>query len=222
MTPRCRLSPISVKEAPVDEMSLVQAMSTQRSVREFTEKAVPDEVVRRVIELATKAPNGSNRQAWRFIVIRDPKVRADLTEIYQRCLLDLHGCATLEEALARPGISSMAKGGLVMAKTLAKAPPVLVVVCFHPETRNEPGPSVYPATQNLMLAAWSMGLGTLLVTGLRRREAEIRQLLAIPPDVLISAFIPMGYPARRYSLPKRKPVSEVTYFDGWGKPAKGW
>ena len=196
-------------------------MSTQRSVREFSADPVPDDLVKRVLELAMKAPNGTNRQAWRFIVIRDAEQRGKVADLYVGSLKQSFGAQDLNEALARPDIVPMLKGGIRMAQNLHHAPPVFILVCFMTQEGYDPGPSIFPAVQNLSLAAWGFGLGTILTTALhRRKDRELRELLGIPPEILIGAFIPMGYPARPYGPPKRRPVEEVAFFERWGSPAR--
>ena len=90
-----------------------------------------------------------------------------------------------------------------------------------PCSRGAPGQaesSVFGAVQNLCLAARALGLGTTLTTVHRTREAEVRALLGIPQDVTTWAMIPVGYPLGRWGEAKRRPVREVTYWDGWKSP----
>jgi nitroreductase len=68
-----------------------------------------------------------------------------------------------------------------------------------------------------MLAAWALGLGTVLTTVWTRREAEVREALGIPPAYQISAIIPLGWPAKGYGPPRRRPVEEVSFRDRWGE-----
>ena len=81
------------------------------------------------------------------------------------------------------------------------------------------GASIYPAVQNLMLAAMGLGLGTVLTTVHRHREAEIKALLGIPQDVDTVALVPMGYPAEgvRFGPTRRRPLEEVAFRDTWGQ-----
>jgi nitroreductase len=80
------------------------------------------------------------------------------------------------------------------------------------------GASIYPAVQNLMLAARAHGLGTVLTTIHRYREAEIKQILGIPDHVDTWALIPMGYPVKNFGPLTRKPPAEVSFRDRWGQP----
>ena len=85
----------------------------------------------------------------------------------------------------------------------------------HPITS---GASIYPAVQNIMLAARALGLGTVLTTLHTQHEQDVKALLGIPENVDTAALIPVGYPARgrRFGGSKRNTVGEVTYFEKWG------
>ena len=108
--------------------------------------------------------------------------------------------------------------------------PVLILVCVELNTRSTPpdepskglftgGANIYPAIQNLMLAARGLGLGTALTTRFRRYDKEIKELLGIPTDVETAALIPMGYPGEgeHFGGSRRKPVKQVAFYDRWGQ-----
>jgi nitroreductase len=78
--------------------------------------------------------------------------------------------------------------------------------------------SIFPAVQNLCLAARALGLGTTLTTLHRAFEEELKTLLAIPPHVEVAAIVPLGYPADRFGPTRRKPVAEVAFRERWGRP----
>ena len=78
------------------------------------------------------------------------------------------------------------------------------------------GASVYPAVQNLLLAARARGLGGCLTTTHLIREEEIKSILGIPDHINTFALIPLGYPQDDFGPVRRGPVSEVTYLDRWG------
>ena len=80
-----------------------------------------------------------------------------------------------------------------------------------------PGASIYPAVQNLMLAARALGLGTALTTLHRAHEAEVKQLLGIPDGIETMALIPLGWPRGKFGSGDRLPVQKVTYWDKWGQ-----
>lgn len=209
------------------EKSLIETMSTMRAVREFTDKPISHALTRQLMELATKASNDRNLQDWRFIVLRDREMRKQMGQVYLDGLLNYHKfvgreASNVEQVLARSDLPQMQRDSLNMAKRMARGevPPVYVAACYHQVTGLDPGMSLYPAIQNLLLAAWSFGIGTVLTTSTRRNEKALRETLGLPDDVVFVALIPMGYPARRYGPPRRKPVEEVVFNDRWGTPFK--
>ncbi len=196
---------------------LFEVMGSLRSVREFSDRPVSEEALRAVLEMATRAPNGGNQQSWRFIVIRDAAVRREVGRLYQAAMLQQLKAATPEEAAARPGLSRTLRDAIHLTKTIGQTPPVLVMCCVQKGYGADPGATIFPAVQNLMLAAWSLGLGTVLTTVWEHQEQEMRATLHVPQDFRMAALIPVGYPGRPYGPPKRKPLDEVVYRDRWGK-----
>jgi nitroreductase len=97
---------------------------------------------------------------------------------------------------------------------------VLVMACIGTEGGKATittGASIYPAAQNLMLAARALGIGSCLTTIHKYRDAQVKELLGIPADVETAALIPLGYPLGKFGRPPRRPVSEVVHADRWGQ-----
>jgi nitroreductase len=214
-------------------MDLYEAMRTTRAVRRLRPDPVPDDVLRKVIEAATWAPSGGNRQPWRMIAVRDPASKRRLRELYQGPWAPY--ARSQRRRLESLDAEARARGerALRAADHLAghlDAAPVILVVCFHPEMLmitdaglERPsvvgGASVYPAVENLLLACRAEGLGCVLTTLLCMCEREIRPLLGIPDPWATAAFIPIGYPAGSGHGPvSRKPVAEMVFADRWGEP----
>lgn len=209
-------------ESTFSEIGLFEAISTLRSIRRFKPDPVPQEMVRRVIEAAIKAPSASNVQPWRFIIVRDQQTRAKL-EVYYRDAWE-HAMASRAQREGAGASPAPRASGPDFITTLFQAP-VLILVCLcrsevRPLREVERTPvglaSVYPAVQNLLLAARGLGLGTTLTTMHWYREAEVKALLGIPDDVDTVALIPLGYPRDKFGPTRRRPVEEVTYYDHWG------
>lgn len=99
--------------------------------------------------------------------------------------------------------------------------PVIVLVCLDRYRAPNPmeGASVYPACQNLLLAARALGYGGALTMWHLGVEDELRGMLEIPDHVALSACITIGVPEGRHGPLKRKPLADVTYDDAWGTPA---
>jgi nitroreductase len=214
-----------------DELGLYEAMRTTRAVRRLRPDPIPDAVLRRVLEAATWAPSGGNRQPWRVIVVRNAETKRALRDLYQGPWGPY--AARQRAQIAKLPASSRAKGerslaaGDFLAAHLHEAP-VIAVFCFDPELlaitdAHLPRPSivggasVYPAVQNLLLACRAEGLGCVLTTLLCVAEAEIRRLLDIPEPWATAAFVPIGYPQRGgHGAVSRKPVEAMAFVDRWG------
>jgi len=192
-------------------VSLFDALRTQRSARRFSSQPVPDDAIRTIVRAATWAPSAGNRQPWRFVVVRDPALKRRIGELYDQGSTIAYGNRAAD-APREPTFSDV---------------PVLVLVCIDAVSTN-PGPgseffrgaSIYPAMQNMMLAARALGLGSRPTTLHRHREGEIKQLLGIPERVDIAAIVPLGFPGEgeHFGGKKRKPVQEVAYDNTWDKP----
>lgn len=196
-------------------MSLFEAISSQRAIRRFSHQPVSDEAIETMLSAATRAPNGGNRQPWRFIVIRDGEVKHQLGQWY---------LSAWQAATANMGaLSQPYRHGAELAQQMATVPALILVCIDHGDTGTGPGPitrgaSIYPAVQNLMLAARALGLGTVLTTLHTQYENEIKAFLNIPAGIETAALIPVGYPAEgvRFGEARRKPLSEVVFHDRWG------
>ena len=199
-----------------EEIGLFEAMYSQRAIREFKPDPVPDELVRRLIEAATKAPSGSNRQDWRFLVIRDYETKRKIGEYYNQARSSRYGAGAPPSNIpARRRAASD-----YMAEHLQDVP-VLILACIQHNggpTNMSRGGSIYPAVQNILLAARGLGLGSVITSLHKRYENEIKELLGIPEDVETAALLPIGFPAEgsRYGPTRRAPVEEVTFYDRWG------
>ncbi len=188
---------------------------SQRAYRKFTDEPVPDEVVSRVLTAATHAPSAENTQPWAFIVIRDPELRARIGELTQRAW-EGGGREFSEPRLTPAMLADVHQGALGGVS----AAPVLVVVCGD-TSHCVPAvleASVWPAVQNLLLAATASGLGSALTTLATRFGEELRDVLALPPHVRALAVVPLGYPAKKLGPPKRLPLSDRAHRERYGNP----
>lgn len=205
-------------------MDLFEALHTQRAIRRLKPDPIPDSVIRQLLEAAICAPSGGNRQGWIFIVIREPEVRTRLGELYREGFQELLKVPYYRDAATLPPDHPAARM-LASARHLAghiSEAPVLILACLNTEGATAGltmGSSIYPAVQNLLLAARALGIGTTLTTIHRFRDRQVKELLGIPPGVETAALIPLGYPIGKFGRPPRKPVQQVTFFDGWGQPS---
>ena len=203
-------------------MELFEAMSTQRAMRRLKPDPIPDSIIRQILELAICAPSGGNRQGWSFVVIRDAAKRARLGELYREAWGELTKIPYYAAASQAPPDSPegrMLASARHLSEHLGEAP-VLVLACIALDPGTKPtlttGASIYPAAQNLMLAARALGLGSCLTTIHKYRDAQVKELLGIPADVETAALIPLGYPLGKFGRPPRRPVTEVAHWDFWG------
>lgn len=199
---------------------LFEVMYTNRAIRRFRSDPVPDELIERVLDAAIHAPSGAIRQTWRFLVLRDPAVRATVGALYGHSFYETYTPERRAQAESEQQ-ARVLRSAAYLADHIADEPPVLILACLEntpdsPPAERGAGSSIYPAVQNLMLAARALGLGTCLTTLHLRHEAEIKALLDIPAHVDTYALIPLGYPATPFGPLRRKPVSEVTFYDRWG------
>jgi nitroreductase len=214
-------------------IDLYEAMSTLRAVRRLRPDPIPNDVLRRVLQAATWAPSGGNRQAWRIITVKDSARRQRLGELYRNIATPFIQSYTtrftnLSEEERKKG-EKMVRSGLYLAEHFGEAP-VLAIFCFHPDglavTDAElgrvsvvGGGSIYPAVQNFLLACRAEGLGCTLTTLLCKAEPEVRELLKIPQPWGTAAAIPIGYPQFRGHGPiSRKSVEEMAFVDLWEQP----
>ena len=205
-----------------EEIGLFEAIETQRAIRHFKPDTVPDEDIDRLIYAATKAPSGANRQPWKFIVIRDSVPEA-LNRRPLHSILD--GVLWRESRPPRPSSSpECGPRPPIWPSIFTRSP-----YSYWPASSTtalqalwDGGSSIYPAVQNILLAARALGLGSVITTLHKRYEDEIKDLLHIPDNVETAALLPVGYPEEgvSYGSTRRAPVEEVTYLDRWGASSR--
>jgi len=200
-------------------MDVFEAISTLRAIRRFRPDPVPEEMIWRVLESATKAPSGGNRQPWAFLVVQDPETKRRIAEVYREGWERFYG-PLREQAERDPNFGRVYRSAEYLAYHLEEAP-VLILACLRtspwPTAVSPPGSYIYPAVQNLLLSARALGLGGVLTTLHRVREKEVRDLLGIPDGWETMALIPLGWPAVPFGPVRRRPVEEVTYWERWGQ-----
>ncbi|HKA51281.1 MAG TPA: nitroreductase family protein [Candidatus Dormibacteraeota bacterium] len=194
-------------------MDVLEAIRTTRSMRRLDPaRDVSDEDLVTIVDAATRAPTGGNSQPVRWLVVRDPELKRRVGEVY-RSQARTRLVAYEQDAKTDPEVARMLRSARHLAEHMGEAP-ALLIPCARAE-RGRAASSVFPAVQNLMLAARALGLGTTLTTIHLGDEGTVREILSIPEDVQTFAIIPVGYPLGRWGEARRRPVSEVTYWDGW-------
>lgn len=203
---------------------LEAAMLTQRAVRRLRPDPVDDRIVLKCIELALRAPTGSNGQNWEFVVVKDEATKARFGTVCKAAL------AMYEPIARRQARDDPAMGRLLDAVAWQVAHfdelPVLVVPCLRgARLPLVPAPplvatayygSIYPSVQNLLLAARAMGLGASLLTMPVMSIAVARHALGLPLSVTPICVVPLGWPRGRYGPTTRKPVGSVVHLEKYG------
>lgn len=188
---------------------------TQRAARTFLPDDIDDETVAKVLTAATHAPSAENSQPFVFVVVRDPEARSAIGDMTARIWRS--GARAYEEQRLSPAfladVDRGATGGIAAA-------PVLVVVCGDTRLTVEAAlpSSIFPAVQNLLLAAHALGLGSTLTTLPVVAGAELSTLLELPPEVVPLAVVPLGRVPKVLGPPRRQPISQKTHLNRYGTP----
>ncbi|MCG5432896.1 nitroreductase family protein [Mycobacterium sp. MYCO198283] len=213
-------------------MPLIDAMMTQRAVRRVLPDPVDDAVVLKCIELALRAPTGSNGQNWEFIVVKDAAVKEKLGARYRQAW-SVYGALGKRAAAGDESMQKILRAVEWQVDHFTEIP-VLVVPCLRSDFRSPglipfvPMPhvatssangSIYPSVQNLLLAARAMGLGASLITLPLWSTTSARRILKLPLTVTPYCVVPLGWPRGRYGPTTRKPVESVVHLDSYGNRA---
>ncbi|MTE14554.1 nitroreductase family protein [Nocardia aurantiaca] len=188
-------------------------------------RPVDDRDIRECLEIAVHAPSGSNRQPWRFVVVRDAELKQRIGEYYRKGF-----AANLSGRTPRPDQLADLASGQYLADHLGEVP-VLILVCSLGRPPAEPSAlrlagfygSVYPAVWNLQLALSARGLGSTLTTAHLTYEREVAELLGIPfEEATQVAMLPVAHLLPGGHKPVRRvPAAEITGWDGWQTPGDG-
>jgi nitroreductase len=204
-----------------EEPALFEIMQTTRSMRRLKPDPVPPALIRKILEAGVSAPSGGNMQRWRFLVIRDAKIKQTVGAYYKRAWDEVVS-PRYRAGEPAPGtnperFSRMLNSAQYLADHIHEAP-VWIVPCMQgANPTRTAGSSIYPAVQNMLLAARALGLGATLTTLYLNFEKEVEAALGLPPDVHSYALIPIGYPIGHFGPVRRVPLADVIYEDQWGQ-----
>jgi nitroreductase len=199
-------------------MELYEAIYSLRAMRRLKPDPVPDELIWKVLDAAIRAPSGGNRQPWNFIVVRDDEKKKKIGEWYLDGWRLMYGAAQGAMEGDNPQARTL-RSADHLANHLADVPVFIIPTVRAAGTAavSGLGSSIFPAVQNLMLAARAEGLGTTLTTLHKTHDAEVKELLGVPDGVETMCLIPMGWPKGKFGAGPRMPVEQVTYWESWGK-----
>jgi len=226
-------------------IGLFEAIYTARSIRRLKPDPVPEELITKILDAATRASSGGNAQGWAFVVVRQPDLRRQLGVIYRKAsdiAEAMYAARGRPPHLTEQQFARLMASGKYLWDHIGEAP-VLLLPCSHrpvlPAREALPpdvaaswdeevayaerirGASVYPAVQNIILACRGLGLGTVITTNHIRREDEVKALLGIPEDVSTWALMPVGWPIDKFGPLTRRPLKEVVHSDRWGAACPG-
>jgi nitroreductase len=214
----------------VPSLTSDEVLTTTRTVRKRLDltRPVPMSLIRECLEIALQAPSGSNRQGWEWLVITDPDQRAAIGSVYQRSTEEyLEAAETAENPYAddpeRTAVQARIRESTRYLSDHMGEAPVLVIPCIRAgraglNAGNQSGlwGSVLPAAWSYCLAARARGLGTAWTTLHLKYEAEVAELLELPPGVAQALLIPTAYYIGETFKPAaRQPLDEVLHLDRW-------
>jgi len=209
------------------DLALLEGLATTRTIRRYTADPVPDEDLSEILWHATRAPSGSNRQPVRYVVVRHDgpglSARALLAEAARAEWAWMEDSQGYRERTGTDPSSPKSRMRATMREFTDHFAdiPVIVMVCnvrYRPPTPTEGG-SVYPAVQNLLLAARALGYGGAVTMWFTSVEERLREVLGIPADVGLAACVTLGRPVGGHGAVRRRPLADVVFDGGWGEPA---
>ena len=190
-------------------MDLFEAIKSRRSIRNYKAKDIDDNLIDKILEAGRWAPSWGNSQCWQFIVVRDPEIKAELSE-------SLFGPKLPDKQMVNP------------AKKAFGTVPVVIIVCakvgrsgFHPKNgkaETDKGDwfmfDAALAVQNMVLAAHALGLGTVIIGAFDAQKVE--KALGVPSGYRVVTMFPVGVPDKKGATTSRKALSDITYTNRWG------
>jgi nitroreductase len=206
---------------------LFEIMATTRAMRRLKPDPVPEALIAKILHAGVCAPNGGNAQKWRFLVVKDRAIKAAVQVYYKRAFVEVMGPHYLNSA-PPPG---MDRERYLRQRAAAEyltdhfhEVPVWIVPCIEHGSatpNRQAGASIYPAVQNMLLAARALGLGATLTTRHLMYEKETEAALGLPPGVHSYAILPIGYPMGRFGPVNRGAIADFVFADRWGTPYPG-
>jgi nitroreductase len=218
-------------DLPADAVGLLEGLATTRAIRRYRDEPVPAEALRAILFTATRAPSGSNRQPFRFVTLTDgPKAREAkrlIAEAGRRVWTNKRERDGYDRGSGAGGSEATPK--VRMARTMQQyvddfeRVPVLILPCLvrYREPTSMEGASIYPACQNILLAARALGYGGVFTGFNFAVDESLHELLEIPAEVYIAGTITIGRPVGGHGPVRRRPMAELVYEESWGS-APGW
>ena len=207
---------VRIGPPPELTMPIGEAMFTQRATRRLDpDRPVSDAHLKVLLDAASKGPNGGNEQPARYLVIRDRAKIAEFGKLYYEAWwakrYDAYGWTSKDDIPE----GSVYRFPALLADEMVNAP---VVILAYAKPSGVAQLSTVPGVQNLLLAARSLGIGSVLTTLHPKVMERVNAMLNVPDDMDFVCCIPLGYPRGNFGPTSRLPTSETTYWDEWGAP----
>jgi nitroreductase len=205
-----------------DQPSLYDGLITTRAIRRYLPDDIPTDDLNAIMFAATRGPSGHNSQPFRFVVLRRTseaaEARALLAEGFKLAWQDERHEPPAEDTSRR---ARMARSMNQFVDTVAEAPAIVLACAKSRGGRTDitAGASVYPACQNLLLAARALGYGGTMTQWYYPVQTELEKVLALPDDVNVVSVIPLGKPEGKHGAVRRLPLPELVYENRYGEAA---
>jgi len=206
---------------------LFDIIETTRAMRRLKPDPVPDALIRKILQAGVCAANGGNTQRWRFLIVKDPAIKKAVQVHYKRAFDEVIGPRYLTSA-PPPGVTKerylRQHAAVEYLTDHFHEAPVWIVACLDEGTATptrSSGASIYPAVQNMLLAARALGLGATLTTRHLLHEQDAEAALGLPAGVHSYAILPIGYPMGHFGPVGRGPLDDIVYENRWGNPFRG-
>ncbi len=220
------------------EMGVFAAIDGLRATRVYEDRPVPYDVLTRILSAATRACSSGNTQPWEFVLVTDRDRKGQLHAMLAEAFVavDAQRAQRPEQLVDRSGRPVTGHAAIDHVEVVG----AIVFVFWNPDrgvrmqgeyeenpdgtlraTRDIPGgrgSSLFPACQNMMLAAHALGVSSLFTTFFGLCEADVKRLLHVPPRMFLEAAVFLGYGAEELGRPRRKPLDEVVHVNDWEVP----
>jgi nitroreductase len=210
------------------DVEFFDVVTSTRAIRRYRVDPIPDADLATMLFAATRAPSGSNSQPFRFVVLRDGPRARPARSLLGEGFRSMWQTKREQDAYDRGSAvdPSTAKGRMAASMQhfvdhIEEAPVIVIACAGHRHGGHwTEGASVYPACQNLLLAARALGYGGVMTMWHAAVEGQLCDVLRIPNGVGIAATIPIGRPVGRHGPVRRRPLPELVFEDGWQEPAE--
>jgi nitroreductase len=217
----------------MDGIGLFEAIYSTRSMRRLKPDPIPRDVMRRIIDAGIHAPSGSNFQNWAFVIVDGADDKRFIRDQYLKHYRALEALGSIPAMADIPADRQRLFDAAIHLAEHMDEVPLILLACTGTDfptyaDANNPRSvtatlhaSIYPAVQNVLLAARALGVGATLTTLHYFFENELKTRLGIPADKEVAALIPMGYPHGNFGPTQRGATTEVTHWGRWGHHADG-